>query len=102
MVLRVFSSSRRVHSLFFRTIFFLLILISFFHPVSEAKQRGASPHILVLTIDGAIGPALASYITKGFAEAALQKASLIVIQMDTSGGLLLNRCSVIRNRRVCV
>jgi membrane-bound serine protease (ClpP class) len=43
--------------------------------------------VTLLTIDGAIGPANADYIVRGIAHAAGQRQQLVVIKMDTPGGL---------------
>lgn len=42
---------------------------------------------LVLTVADAIGPATEDYVTRGFEQALEQGATLIVIRMDTPGGL---------------
>jgi membrane-bound serine protease (ClpP class) len=53
-----------------------------------AAWARAAEKVCVIKIDGAIGPATASYISRAIDEAADQGAQCLVIQLDTPGGLL--------------
>lgn len=55
-------------------------------PFAEAEQPPA-PLVLELKIDREVEPVLANYIDEGLADAANRHATLVLITMDTPGGL---------------
>jgi len=46
-----------------------------------------APRVVVLVIDGMINPATAEFFSRGLAQAQAQNASLVVLELDTPGGL---------------
>ncbi len=67
---------------------FALLLMALWWPLSLAAALAAAPApVLVLTLNGAIGPASADYLHRGIEHARAQGAQLLVLQMDTPGGL---------------
>ena len=56
-------------------------------PAVAADQGSSSPLVLELRLEGVVDPILATYIDEGLADAANRHASLVLITMDTPGGL---------------
>jgi membrane-bound serine protease (ClpP class) len=53
----------------------------------HAEQHTAQPVVMDLKLDGEVEPVLATYIDEGLADAAHRNAALVLITMDTPGGL---------------
>ncbi len=72
-------------------VFLLLGLLALFLPALPANlgaaDTPASPLVLALKLEGEVEPILSNYIDEGLADAARRHAALVLITMDTPGGL---------------
>lgn len=71
----------------------LLIGINCFVLLCASQSTGNEPKViskefaLILTIEGAIGPAVSDHITRAIEKAPASRAKVIILKMDTPGGL---------------
>jgi membrane-bound serine protease (ClpP class) len=66
---------------------FLVLFVSFGATSFAAADASSAPLVLELKLNGEVEPILANYIDEGLADAARRHAALVLITMDTPGGL---------------
>jgi len=65
----------------------LVFLLLSAAPLGANDEQAARPLVMDLSLDGEVEPVLATYVDEGLAEAARRNAALVLITMDTPGGL---------------
>ncbi len=74
-------------------VFMLGLLLQVAVPTVTAESQGGA---VVFTVEGVIGPAVGDYLKRGIKQAADANAELIILQLDTPGGLDTSMRDIIR------
>jgi membrane-bound serine protease (ClpP class) len=82
-----FTRSRRAAAVLRHALSFLALLLLALRGLAAGAERPGSGAVHQLTIDGVINPLTARYLERGLQEAARARAEVVVVRLDTPGGL---------------
>ena len=78
----------RIVRLFLVSLSLGMLFTGMLGPLLAHAQGSDSPHALVMTVDGIINPVKVRFISRAIDQAQEDGAALLIIQLDTPGGLL--------------
>lgn len=76
-------------------VFLGMLITGMLGPVIARAQEPDSPHALVITVDGIINNVKEGFIARAIDKAEENSATLLIIQLDTPGGLLSSTREVV-------
>ena len=86
----------RIVRLFFVSLSLILLFTGLLGPVLARAQTPQGPHALVMTVDGIINPVKERFISRAIDKAQRDGAALLIIQLDTPGGLLSSTREIVK------
>ncbi len=73
-----------------------LVFLTAAFGADSASAQGAEAEAVVIQVEGAIGPATSAYVGEAIADAQERGAQLLVLRMDTPGGLDTSMRSIVK------
>ncbi|MCH8894319.1 MAG: ATP-dependent Clp protease proteolytic subunit, partial [Chloroflexi bacterium] len=77
-------------------LFLGMLVTGVLGPVLARAQQPDSPHALVMTVDGIINSVKEGFISRAIDQAEEDGAELLIIQLDTPGGLLSSTREIVK------
>jgi membrane-bound serine protease (ClpP class) len=78
-------------------VVFAVAVLAALAAAAQGAAAGSVAPVFVVQIDGAIGPAAADHVKRALNQAAQEHAQLVVLQMDTPGGLDTAMRSIVKD-----
>lgn len=78
-------------------VFLIMVLSGFFLFMPDMAFAQSGRHAMVIELDGPISSGAATFLNRGIREAENQGAALIIIQMDTPGGLGVSMKTMVKS-----